>query len=104
MEDFVVLLLKGDGSDRAIGLVPLLLRLWGRTRAEEMRIWAQREAGPWDAARKGSSALQEATGRAYRDEEAWHSPVKQIVATSIPWDIQGFYDTLPWTLLLEQGM
>ena len=64
----VVLLGKPSGDDRAISLLAVLARVWGRLRRGPIREWSASRAGFWDAAVAGSSALRQALGRALKIE------------------------------------
>ena len=60
MLNLVALLDKPDGSDRPISLMPMPYRLLVRMRRPFVDAWDASQAGPWDAAVRGSGALEAA--------------------------------------------
>ena len=42
--------------------------------------------------------------RAFADEAALHSTLPEFCSISILWGIEGFYDSIQWTLVLEQAL
>ena len=61
----VNLIPKASGGERAIGIIEWLARLWAHSEDECLDGWADPVHGPWDAAVRGSSALMEASRRAF---------------------------------------
>ena len=55
--NIVKLLVKPDGGDRPITLMPMVIRLYFKMRGKETRAWGTAQQKHWDAAVKGSSAL-----------------------------------------------
>jgi hypothetical protein len=81
----------GKPKDRAIGCLPMLVRLHGKLRKAYPDRWSEERAGFWDEAVRGSSALQAALKRALTDEAAC---LMGATAGGIYLDIQGFYDNI----------
>ena len=52
-------------GDRGLGIMPWLVRLWSRLRADGLGEWVDATADPWDAAVAGSSALREGLRRVF---------------------------------------
>eukprot|EP00959_Pyramimonas_sp_CCMP1952_P252108 5267669-Pyramimonas_sp.AAC.1 len=104
MAVLVMLQVKTREADRAIGLLPWLPRLWGRLRHFERAEWCKKRAGHWGTAVAGSSALRVAVWRAFQDELAEQSVIPDLVHASLLWDVQGFYDSLSWELVLFKAL
>ena len=58
--NIIVLMGTPNGGIRPIALMPILYRLWSRARKLDIVGWEQTRQGHWDAAVRGSSALQAA--------------------------------------------
>ena len=59
---------KSLEAERAISVLPLIPRLWGKARRTPIRAWSAEHAGFWDTAVDRSSALQAAMKRALISE------------------------------------
>ncbi|CAK0808313.1 unnamed protein product [Prorocentrum cordatum] len=103
MVTLVSLLRKDAGGDRAIGLLPEVVKLWSKVRSEFTNEWVVAMAGKWDAAIAGNSALKEALVRSFSDEVIEWMPVKIYSVTAL-WDLAEFYDTLEPLLILDEGL
>ena len=94
----MAMLPKADGSDRAIGLVAFLVRLWGRLRgAATADLNNQERAGFWDTAVKNSSSLQAALKRALRAEACALLP--NVSGLNLLLDIFKFYNSMDPAIL-----
>eukprot|EP00973_Karenia_brevis_P041068 5683549-Karenia_brevis.AAC.1 len=51
---------KPQGGTRTIALMPVLYRIWAKVSKPYLPKWERANAGPWDAAVEGSSALRAA--------------------------------------------
>ena len=74
------------------------IRCWSLLRASPVKAWSQAEAGFWDREVKGNSSLQTALARQFLDDTCttdW---------ASIQHDIDGFYDSLNVTKLLNHAL
>ena len=101
LANMVFLTVKPNGKDRALGLLPWLVRLWAGARKAEATVWLEAADAPWDQAIKGSSALRAALLRSFADEMVLESGGAQHFV-SCAWDFDGFYDRLqPCTILRE---
>ena len=69
-------------------------------RSEVGAAWVEEEAGPWDQAIRGSSALRAAIQRAFLDETCRGD---KCYARNL-WDIQGFYDSLSPVKVMEAAL
>ena len=56
--NIIVLMGKPNGGVRPIALTAMIYRLWTKIRRPYVVEWEKLNAGPWDAAIKGSSALR----------------------------------------------
>ena len=92
----IVLKPKDSGGDRALGLIPYVLRLWGRMRGGPTRdLNLPGRAGHWDSAIKGSSALQAAMRRAALAEGVALQECCEHVGAYL--DVEKFYaSSQPW--------
>ena len=70
LANLIVLMGKPKGGSRHIALVPMLYRIWCRTRRCYIDDWEKITAGTWDAAVKGLSALRASILSQMRDEIA----------------------------------
>ncbi|CAK0878929.1 unnamed protein product, partial [Prorocentrum cordatum] len=77
------------GNERGIGLLPMPVRIWGRMTKATLTEWCGKRAGHWDAAVRGSSALQAA--------------LLTMVATSLM-DVEKFYDFMDLALMIHKGI
>ena len=97
----IALLPKPQGGERPIGLLPFLMRLFCRMQREETRSWADGAQGEWDTAVRKSSALRAALLRSLQIEIA----ISEDEAFAlILLDIEKFYDSIPLTSLLREGL
>eukprot|EP00959_Pyramimonas_sp_CCMP1952_P313045 6552579-Pyramimonas_sp.AAC.1 len=67
MTVLIALLHKGPTTDRSIGLVPDIIRLWSAARKVYPTEWVDQVAGKWDKAVRGSSCLRVGMLRAFMD-------------------------------------
>eukprot|EP00973_Karenia_brevis_P048488 6730357-Karenia_brevis.AAC.1 len=51
---------QAPGGTRPIARMPMLYRIWTKRRMLYITKWEKANAGPWDAAVEGSSALRAA--------------------------------------------
>eukprot|EP00973_Karenia_brevis_P074517 10355769-Karenia_brevis.AAC.1 len=63
---------KPLGGTRPIALMPMLYRIWTKTRKPYIQRWERANAGPWDAAVAGSSAFRAALTSMFGNELAYH--------------------------------
>ena len=82
-------LVKPDGGDRPITLMPMVIRLYFKMRGKETRAWGTSQQKHWDSAVKGPSALRAAMAAKLMDELA---PLEGMLRASILWDLGKFYD------------
>ena len=69
LSNTIILMGKPTGGSRPIALMPMLYRLWSKTRKPAIQQWDKEECrGPWDAAVQGSSALRAAILAQFQDE------------------------------------
>eukprot|EP00973_Karenia_brevis_P013425 1822757-Karenia_brevis.AAC.1 len=64
---------KPQGRTRPIALMLMLYRIWSKTRKPYIARWERANAGPWDAAVEGSSALRAALMSMFGNEVAYYS-------------------------------
>eukprot|EP00972_Heterocapsa_arctica_P045952 6780109-Heterocapsa_arctica.AAC.1 len=62
----------------------MIYRLWTKSRQVHETRWEREKAGFWDTAIKGSSALEAAVLRAFKDELATECG---LVTATILWDL-----------------
>eukprot|EP00973_Karenia_brevis_P074227 10313613-Karenia_brevis.AAC.1 len=55
--NIIVLMGKPQGGARPLVRIPMLYRIWTKVRKPYIQKWERANAGPWDAAVEGSSAL-----------------------------------------------
>eukprot|EP00973_Karenia_brevis_P084836 11770873-Karenia_brevis.AAC.1 len=63
---------KSLGGTRPIALMPMLYRIWTKTRKPYIQKWERATAGPWDAAVEGCSALRAALTSMFGNEVAYY--------------------------------
>ena len=100
----VALQVRGENSDRAVGLLAWLVRFGGRFRNSDRASWSRGRAGSWGAAIAGSSALRIDLFWLYRDKEAANSRLPDHQSGSLPWDVPGFYGALRWGLSISRAL
>ena len=88
----IVLVTKPSLDDRPICLEPMLARIWHRIHKDRLRCWSRQEAGFWDAAIEGSSALRSML-KSLAWQEAQIEQGRQVV--QICWDVGKCYDDIP---------
>eukprot|EP00959_Pyramimonas_sp_CCMP1952_P230652 4822186-Pyramimonas_sp.AAC.1 len=64
----VMVMPKPNKGDRALALLPQLLRCWELLHRDRVRRWAREHEKEWDAAIAGNSCLREALRRLITDE------------------------------------
>ena len=94
----IPLLPKPQGGDRPVVIASLFYVLWSAIRNPDINHWEADFAASWDAAVKGSSALQAALTRRLREE--LHILKGGAVANTF-WDLEKFYDSISLPLLIE---
>ena len=83
--NLIALQAKPSGKEgRGLGLIPMLLRIWGRLRGEDTDAWDQQLEAHWDEAIRGSSASRAALARSFRDEAAQFQSLEEGVAQTDP--------------------
>eukprot|EP00959_Pyramimonas_sp_CCMP1952_P313250 6556731-Pyramimonas_sp.AAC.1 len=87
----VMLAPKPGKGDRALALLPQLVRCWERLHMEEVKQWAKAQQRDWDAAVTGNSCLREAMRRIITDECC---DALQIFQGCTLADIEKLYDSL----------
>ncbi len=97
----VFLTQKEDGSDRAIALVPEILRLWGSMRRAPLREWSDAESWFWDTAVRNSSSLRVAMARAFRIE--CHVSLGYDVGISLV-DVARFFDSMQLLRVFREAL
>jgi hypothetical protein len=83
----IKLLVKPEGSDRPITLMPMVIRIYFKMRGKETRAWGTSQQKHWDAAVRGSSALRAAMVAKLMDEMA---PLEGLLRVSVQWDLEKF--------------
>ena len=94
----IPLLQKPQGGDRPVVLASLFYVLWAAIRNPDVSPWEADFVAFWDAAVKGSSALQAALHRRLKEE--LHILKGGAVASTF-WDLEKFYDSISLPLLIE---
>ncbi|CAK0907479.1 unnamed protein product, partial [Prorocentrum cordatum] len=89
------------GNERGIGLLLLPVRIWGRMAKAAMTQWCDKRAGHWDAAVRGSSALQAALLAVVLDETRAHVGVAE--QSNFLMDVE-FYDYIDLALMIHKGI
>ena len=97
----MALLAKAAGGERATGLIPMPVRVWDKSRRGRLQAWCSKNAGHWDIAINGCSALRSALLANFLDESA---AVLGLTATSINGDLEPFYDSLCPALLVKAAI
>ncbi|CAE7233951.1 unnamed protein product [Symbiodinium natans] len=99
----IVLLAKSALKERPIGLTSVLWRLWCKTRRFLVSQWLDSYIPdhPFDSAIPGRTSLDVALARKCSKESA---RVKGLRTVSLFVDINGFYDSVSWQRLCEQGL
>ena len=99
----IVLLAKSALKERPIGLTSVLWRLWCKTRRFMVSQWLDSYIPdhPFDSAIPGRTSLDVALARKCSKESA---RVKGLHTVSLFVDINGFYDSVSWQRLCEQGL
>ncbi|CAE7264437.1 unnamed protein product [Symbiodinium natans] len=99
----IVLLAKSALKERPIGLTSVLWRLWCKTRRFLVSQWLDSYIPdhPFDSAIPGRTSLDVALARKCSKESA---RVKGLHTVSLFVDINGFYDSVSWQRLCEQGL
>ncbi|CAK0878115.1 unnamed protein product, partial [Prorocentrum cordatum] len=94
---------KDAGGDRAIGLLPEVVKLWSKMRSEYTHECVTSMAGKWGAATAGNSALREALLRSFADAVPERPPTKVCTVTAL-WDRAEFCDTREPVPVLDEGL
>ncbi|CAE7425660.1 unnamed protein product [Symbiodinium natans] len=99
----IVLLAKSALKERPIGLTSVLWRLWCKTRRFLVGQWLDSYIPdhPFDSAIPGRTSLDVALARKCSKESA---RVKGLHTVSLFVDMNGFYDSVSWQRLCEQGL
>ena len=99
----IVLLAKSALKERPIGLTSVLWRLWCKSRRFLVGQWLDSYIPdhPFDSAIPGRTSLDVALARKCSKESA---RVKGLHTVSLFVDINGFYDSVSWRRLCEQGL
>eukprot|EP00973_Karenia_brevis_P049461 6862447-Karenia_brevis.AAC.1 len=63
---------KPQGGTRPIALMPMLYMIWTKIKKPYIQRWERGNAGPWDAAVEGSSALRAAFTSMFGNEVAYY--------------------------------
>eukprot|EP00973_Karenia_brevis_P080386 11152854-Karenia_brevis.AAC.1 len=71
---------RPQGGTRPIALMPMLYRIWTKIRKPYIQKWERANAGPWDAAVEGSSALRAALVSMFGNELAYYT-IESILST-----------------------
>ena len=88
---FISLLQKPNGTDRAMVLVPQLVRMFCAVWSGSPKVWAPDRAGRWDDAVAGKSSLRAVLLRQFRDEAVRHSTLEELLCCSSNlWDVLAF--------------
>ena len=82
---------KPDNSDRLLGLLPMMVRIWEKIRQPPMQAWCRERAGPWDQAVERSPALRCALVRCAMAEAAAECGMDAALSMV---DLEKFYDTI----------
>ena len=97
----VALMPKPTGGQRPIALTAMLFRVWSRARLSAISSWQSGAAKFWDAAIKGSSALQAGLVRLLRAESS--TAIGHTVGTCL-WGMEKFYDGLEFNHVIAEAM
>ena len=92
---------KPDNSDRPLGLLPMMVRVWEKIRQPPMQAWCRERAGPWDQAVERSPALRCALIRCAMAEAAAEFGMDAALSTV---DLEKFYDTIRIDHLVDMAL
>eukprot|EP00973_Karenia_brevis_P040255 5560678-Karenia_brevis.AAC.1 len=95
LSNIIVLMGKPQGGTRPIAPMPMLYRIWTKVRVRKPYIqkWERANAGPWDAAIEGSSALRAALTSMFGNELAFY---KWDATLSTLCDMENSMTTFPF--------
>eukprot|EP00973_Karenia_brevis_P030003 4136544-Karenia_brevis.AAC.1 len=77
----------------------MLYRIWTKVRKPYIQKWERANAGPWDAAVEGSSALRAALTSMFGNEVAYY---KGEATLSTLYDMEKFYNNISIPILLQE--
>ena len=97
----VSLIPKPDGGDRPIGVTPLMVALFLKSRTGFVLTWDEAAMDFWEDAIKGSSALRAGLYRRLTDE---CSCALGLDTASIYWDVEKLYDSIAWAKLFDWAL
>ena len=92
---------KPDNSDRPLGLLPMMVRIWEKIRQPPMQAWCRERAGPWDQAVERSPALRCALIRCAMAEAAAEFGMDAALSMI---DLEKFYDTIRIDHLVDMAL
>ena len=98
--NIIVLMGKPTGGSRPIALMPMLYRLYLKSRRPYIIQWELEHQGPWDAAVKGSPALRAGLLSLMRDEMAIRLGKDTLVTL---WDVEKFSDNIDIGVLIIEA-
>ena len=99
----IVLIPKGDGAYRPIGLIPLMPRLWMRTRRIHATNWERINSRDWIYAGVGKGADVAAWNQAARAEMAAMGRWKTGYAQALL-DLVKAFERVPYWLLVQEAL
>eukprot|EP00973_Karenia_brevis_P069537 9668666-Karenia_brevis.AAC.1 len=85
---------------RPIAFMPMLYRIWTKIKKPYIQKWERANAGPWDAAVEGSSALRAALTSMFGNELAFYK--KQSTLSTL-YDMEFFYDNISAPILVQEA-
>eukprot|EP00973_Karenia_brevis_P074008 10285524-Karenia_brevis.AAC.1 len=88
---------KPKGGTRPIALMPMLYGIWTKIGKPYIQIWERANAGPWDAAVSGSSALRAALTSMFGNEIAYY---KGEATLATLYDMEKCYDNISIPVLI----
>ncbi|CAK0870501.1 unnamed protein product [Prorocentrum cordatum] len=106
LHNWCALLPKGEkqelGNERGIGLLPMPVRIWGRLTKSPLTEWCDKRAAHWDAAARGSSALQAALPTMVLDETRARIGLNE--QSNFLADVEKFYDHMDLAQMILQAI
>ncbi|CAK0816536.1 unnamed protein product, partial [Prorocentrum cordatum] len=106
LHNWFALLPKGEkqelGNERDIGLLPMPVKIWGRLTKTPLTEWCDKRAAHWDAAVRGSSALQAALLTMVLDETRARIGLNE--QNNFLADVEKFYEHMDLAQMILQAI